>query len=117
MENADLVLHLGGPGTSPFPDLAAALRVARNARAELPEARVELVVQGPVVTQLAASGPDAAEAGALAAESGTKVTACRNSLRSAGIDETSLPAGITVVPAAVAHLAQRQFGGAAYIRI
>ncbi|WP_262106827.1 DsrE family protein [Arthrobacter sp. Marseille-P9274] len=117
MENADLVLHLGGPGTQPFPDLAAALRVARNARAELPEARIELVVQGPVVTQLAGSGPAAAEAGALAAESGTKVTACRNSLRTAGIDETSLPPGIAVVPAAVAHLAQRQFGGAAYIRI
>lgn len=117
MENADLVLHLAGPGTQPFPDLAAALRVARNARAELPEATIELVVQGPIVTQLAGSGPAAVEAGALAAGNGTRVTACRNSLRSAGIDETSLPAGITVVPAAVAHLAQRQFGGAAYIRV
>lgn len=114
MENTELVLHLAGPGARPFPDLDAALRTARNARAELPGARIELVVQGPVVARLAA---DASEAAAFAAEEGMAVTACRNSLRSAGIDEASLPEGITVVPAAVAHLARRQIDGAAYIRV
>ncbi|WP_139004027.1 DsrE family protein [Arthrobacter crystallopoietes] len=114
MENADLVLHLAGPGTQPFPDLAAALRVARNARAELPGARIELVVQGPIVARLVG---DASDAAGLAAEEGMTVTACRNSLRSAGIDEVSLAAGVAVVPAAVAHLARRQLNGAAYVRI
>ncbi|MFD1214208.1 hypothetical protein ACFQ36_19450 [Arthrobacter sp. GCM10027362] len=117
METADLILHLAGPGEQPFPDLAAGLRIARNARAELPAANLELVLQGPVVAQLAGTGPAAADAAALAAEDGMAVTACRNSLLAAGIDEASLAAGIAVVPAAVAHLAQRQFNGAAYIRI
>jgi intracellular sulfur oxidation DsrE/DsrF family protein len=117
MEASKAILHLAGPGQKPFPDLAAAIRVARNARAELHGVRLELVVQGPAVAQLAADAPNAAEASALTVEDGMAVTACRNSLRSAGIDEASLVAGIAVVPAAVAHLAQQQFNGAAYIRI
>ncbi|NMR32079.1 DsrE family protein [Crystallibacter degradans] len=117
METSDLILHLAGPGAQPFPDLAAALRVAGNARAELPGVRLEVVVQGPVVAQLAGDAHNAAEASALAAEDGVTITACRNSLRSAGIDEASLAAGVAVVPAAVAHIARRQFNGAAYIRI
>lgn len=104
-------------GAQPFPDLAAALRVVRNARAELPGVRLELVIQGPAVEQLAGGAANAAEVSALAAGDRMAVTACRNSLRSAGIDEASLAAGVAVVPAAVAHLARRQFNGAAYIRI
>lgn len=114
METAQLVLHLAGSGVPPFPDLAAGMRIARNARSELPEARIELVVQGPIVTQLIG---DASDATGLAAEEGMTVTACRNSLRSAGIDEASLAAGVTVVPAAVAHLTLRQLNSAAYVRI
>jgi uncharacterized protein len=117
MDSSELILHLAGPAVQPFPDLAAVLRVVRNARAGLPGVRLELVVQGPGVAQLASEAREAEEASAPAVEDGVTITACRNSLRSEGIDAASLTAGVGVVPAAVAHLAQRQFNGAAYIRI
>ncbi|EMY32902.1 hypothetical protein D477_017799 [Arthrobacter crystallopoietes BAB-32] len=111
-----LVLHLAGPGTTPFPDFAAAARVAANARTELPEAGIEIVVQGPAVRELV---PDSPAAGLIAqlAGDGIAVSACGNSLRSAGLAEPALPDGVVVVPAAVAYLASRQFQGAAYVRI
>ena len=117
METLDLILHLNGPGEAPFPDLAAGMRMVRNAREELPEANIELVVQGPVVAQLVSTAPGAKEASALAAEDGVTISACHNSLRSAGVDESGLTSGIAVVPAAVAHLAVRQSNGAVYVRI
>lgn len=52
-DGLDLVLHLAGPGAAPFPTLAAAAQVVRNARAQLPGARIDLVVQGPAVAHLA----------------------------------------------------------------
>ena len=117
MKTLDLILHLAGPGEAPFPDLAAGLRMVRNARGELGEAHIELVVQGPVVTQLVSSAPNAGAVSVLAAEDGVTVSACHNSLRSAGVEESTLASGIAVVPAAVAHLAVRQSNGAVYVRI
>jgi len=111
-----LVLHLAGSGTAPFPDLRAAARTARNARTELPGTGIEVVVQGPCVRQLVAGTEGAGEAAALI-EDGISLAACRNSLRSAGVDESALAPGVKVVPAAVAHLARCQFDGAAYIRV
>jgi intracellular sulfur oxidation DsrE/DsrF family protein len=111
-----LVLHLAGSGSAPLPDLQAAARTARNARTELPGTGIEVVVQGPCVRQLIAGTEWAGDIAALI-EDGISVAACRNSLRSAGVDESALASGVKVVPAAVAHLARRQFDGAAYIRI
>ena len=88
------------------------MRVARNAVTELPDVDVEILVQGPSVSRLA-------EESDLRVFSGPGVTvyACGNSLRSQGIQPTALQSGIEVVAAAVAHIARRQFDGAAYIRL
>ncbi|MBE0010995.1 MULTISPECIES: DsrE family protein [unclassified Arthrobacter] len=107
-----LVLHLAGPGHAPFPDLAAAIRVARNAAAELPDVAVEILVQGPSVNQLIAT-----EAIADISGSSISVYACGNSLHSAKIDPSTLASEVKVTPAAVAHIARRQFNGAAYMRL
>ncbi len=48
---------------------------------------------------------------------GIKVFACANSLRTVGIAAEDLTAGVTTVPAAVTHLAQRQWAGWAYVRL
>jgi intracellular sulfur oxidation DsrE/DsrF family protein len=45
------------------------------------------------------------------------VLACGNSLRSVGVEPEALFRDVTVVPAAVAHLATRQLDGWAYIRV
>lgn len=105
-------MHLAGPGSDPFPDLPMAMRVARNALAELPDVDVDIVVQGPSVSQLIA-GADRVDLTAR----GVTVYACGNSLRSAGLESANLQPNIEVVPAAVSYIAQRQFQGAAYIRL
>ena len=112
-----LLLHLAGPGAEPFPDVAAAVRMARNAHGEMPDAVVEIVVQGPAVRQLAADGKHAGDIATLAGNPGLSIAACANSLRSAGMIPGALAEGVVVVPAAVAHLAQRQYEGTAYVRV
>ncbi|SDI77896.1 hypothetical protein SAMN04488693_1234 [Arthrobacter subterraneus] len=111
-ESRVLVLHLAGPGNEPFPDFAMAMRVAGNAAAELPEVKIEIIVQGPSVSQLVVDKEITEMPGP-----SVSVYACGNSLRSAGIDPSALPSGVKVVPAAVAHIARRQFDGAAYLRV
>jgi len=46
-----------------------------------------------------------------------KWVACANSLRAVGIAAEDLTAGVGTVPAAVTHLAQRQWAGWAYVRV
>lgn len=112
-----LLLHLAGPGVGGFPGLGAAIQVARNARAELPDTRVEIVVQGPAVAELAAGGVLEPRVLELLGDPGVRFSACANSLRSAGLAAEALAAGVAVVPAAVARLAKAQYDGAAYVRI
>lgn len=114
---SSLLLHLAGPGEAPFPDLGTALKVAANALTELPEAEVEIVVQGPSVSQLVAPANDAARIAELTGTRKVAISACANSLRSAGVEASGLAGGVHVVPAAIAHLARRQRAGAAYVRI
>ena len=110
------MLHFAGPGTWPFPDLAAA-RIARTARNEFPDTAIEVVVQGPCVAQLSAGPHLNADLAPLAAEGDIEVCACQNSMRVAGIEEAALAPGVRPEPAAVAHLASGQFAAAAYVRI
>ncbi len=105
-------MHLAGPGSDPFPGLPMAMQVARNALAELPDVAIEIVVQGPSVRQLI-PGAEPLENVAR----GITVYACENSLRSAGMESADLQPNVEVVPAAVSHIATRQFQGAAYIRL
>ncbi|KHL03618.1 DsrE family protein [Sinomonas humi] len=110
-----LVVH--GSGPSPEAWLPAAMRTTLNAAADLGGGRaVELVVQGPAVALLATPGGPAAQLADLLA-AGIGILACGNSLRSAGMTGEDLAAGVAVVPAAVGHLARRQWEGWAYIRI
>lgn len=110
-----LLVHGTGPLQSGM--LEGVLRSSRNAVEALgPESRVEAVIQGPGVAMLAA-GSDSGAAIAEAASAGISILACGNSLRSAGIDATDLVPGVSVVPAAIAHLARRQWDGWAYVRL
>jgi len=74
-----------------------------------------VVVQGTGVKLLAMDSP-AIETVKSARQMDVRVLACGNSMRSAGLEEKDLTAGIGVVPAAIAHLAQRQWDGWAYAR-
>ncbi|MDI3240869.1 DsrE family protein [Arthrobacter sp. AL08] len=110
-----LVAHAAGP----LPDgaLAGVLRSSQNAVAALgPEVPVEAVIQGPGVAQLA-EGSAFGEAISTAVAGGVRVLACGNSLRSAGVPAERLLPGVDIVPAAIAHLAERQWDGWAYIRL
>ena len=110
-----LVAHSAGP----LPDgaLAGALRSSQNAVAALgPKVPVEAVFQGPGVALLA-EGSACGDAISSAVASGVRVLACGNSLRSAGVPAEGLLPGIGIVPAAIAHLAKRQWEGWAYVRL
>nr|WP_274638384.1 DsrE family protein [Microbacterium bovistercoris] len=96
--------------------ITAALRVARNAAQSLPDAIVEVVVQGIAVTGLTVGGrfeDDIAQT----MTRGVRTVACGNSIERAGLDPAQLMAGIEVVPSAIVHLAEQQWAGAAYVRV
>ena len=80
------------------------------------------VIQGPCVSFLHAGSalePELSGLGELSGLAGrpVQVLACANSLRSAGLEADQLQGGVSVVPAAVAHLSTRQFTGWAYVRV
>ncbi len=104
---------------SDAPDvLTAALRVARNAVAGLGDgATVQVVVQGGAVRGLTADTALEQDLLSMMQEGSVDVIACRNSMRSAGIEPDRLLAGVGTVPAAVSHLAELQWAGAAYVRL
>lgn len=110
-----VLVHVAGPGGSG--GLAAALRSAANAVAALaPGVPVEVVVQGPGVGLLA-TGSTLAESISDALDQDIRIQACGNSLRSADLTPGQLLPGVGSVPAAIAHLATRQWEGWAYIRL
>lgn len=110
-----LLIHAASPLEQDA--LAGILRSATNARAALhPGTAIEVVVQGPGVKLLAAGSP-ASEAINDARQLHVRILACGNSMRSAGLEESALIPGIGIVPAAIAHLAQRQWDGWSYARL
>ena len=113
MNDKGLLLHVSGTDAT---HIQVGIRTALNARAQLPDATVELVIQGPCVSYLAAGWALEPELAALDGEH-VQVRACNNSLRSAGLEANQLHGEVSVVPAAVAHLATRQFTGWAYVRV
>lgn len=112
-DDRGLLLHASGGDDA---QVQAAIRSARNARAQLPELAIEIVVQGPAVASLRADSTLESQFATLGAIS-VSVLACENSLRSLELDPAELVRDVTVVPAAVAHLATRQLEGWAYIRV
>lgn len=113
MKIQGLLLHVSGADAT---HIQAGIRAALNARAQLPAVTIELVIQGPCVTFLAVGSALDPELTAVEARN-VQVLACNNSMRSAGLEADQLPGGVSVVPAAVAHLAERQFIGWAYVRV
>ncbi len=75
----------------------------------------ELLVNGPAVTALVPAGEQAAALEKAMAE-GLTVAACANALRANGLTAPELLPGVTVVPAGVVELAERQAQGWAYIK-
>ena len=65
---------------------------------------------------LALTGSPAGDALAEAQTAGIRLRVCRNSMRSAGVDDDRLAPGAVVVPSGVGHLVARQFEGWAYLR-
>lgn len=117
--NADtsrgLLVHCLGPAESA--GLAGALGSAANAVAALaPGVPIEVVVQGPGVGLLA-TGSTLGAPISEALGQGIRVLACGNSLRSVELAPGQLLPGVGSVPAAIAHLATRQWEGWAYIRL
>jgi len=109
-----LLLHATGPLEAE--SLTGVLRSSANARAALkPGAAIEVVVQGAGVRLLTGDSP-IKEAITNVRQLGVEILACANSLRSAGLEAADLAVGIGTVPAAVAHLAERQWQGWAYVR-
>ncbi|WP_207597803.1 DsrE family protein [Arthrobacter sp. D5-1] len=110
-----LLIHSAGPLEQDA--LAGVLRSAANARAALGQGPgIEVVIQGPGVKLLAKSSP-ATEAITNAGELDVGILACGNSMRSAGMEDIDLAPGVGTVPAAIAHLAWRQWDGWAYVRL
>ncbi len=108
-----VVLHLseGSPDKH-----RAVLRNALNLLPVLePGTPVEVVVHGDGLA-LALTGAPAGAALAEAQAAGIRLAVCRNSMRSAGVDDDRLAPGAFVVPSGVAHLVARQFEGWAYLR-
>jgi intracellular sulfur oxidation DsrE/DsrF family protein len=110
-----LLIHAAGPLEADT--LAGVLRSSANARAALkPGVAIEVVVQGPGVRLLTADST-LGEAITQTTQLAVEILACANSMNSTGLEAEDLTAGIGTVPAAVAHLAERQWQGWAYVRL
>lgn len=96
----------------------SALKKAANLLREHPATVIDIVVSGRAVLGLV-DGHATAVAAAILLEGHPSVTvvACRNALHAHNIDERALAEPFTVVPAAVAHVVERQWQGWALVVI
>jgi intracellular sulfur oxidation DsrE/DsrF family protein len=110
-----LLIHAYGAEDSDA--LATALRAARGSRKELgPGPEIQIIVQGPAVRLLTVGSTYAEELDSTSQDSTIEIFACQNSMRSAEVDQADLLPVSGSVPSAVAHLAQQQWNGWAYVR-
>lgn len=93
-------------------DPRRAARVASNALAQLDDISIEIVLQGSVIDAVTRPARWLAEL-----PPSTVVLVCANSLSSFGLDHGDVVAPAAVIPAAVAHIAEGQWSGAAYVRV
>jgi intracellular sulfur oxidation DsrE/DsrF family protein len=94
--------------------LAGVLRSSANARAAL-KPRSGDRSSGP--RRLLTADSAVSEAISHTRQLDVEILACANSMRFTGLEAEDFAAGIGTVPAAVAHLAERQWQGWAYVRL
>ena len=93
-----------------------ALKKAANLLREHPATVIEIVVSGSAVHGLIDGHATAVAAAILLGDHpSTTVVACRNALHTHDIDESALADTFSVVPAAVARIAERQWDGWALV--
>lgn len=110
-----LLIHAYGDENSEA--LSTALRVARNSTERLgPHVAIQIVVQGPAVKLLTAGTIYEDDLATVKNHPAIRILACENSMASAAVERGQLLPAIGTVPSAVAHLAERQWDGAAYVR-
>ncbi|WP_162993988.1 DsrE family protein [Halalkalicoccus subterraneus] len=109
----DVALHCSAESPAERAHAIANVGNLLDARAD---ASVVFVANGDGVLALTADAEQADRVGALA-DRGVAFRACANSLRSRGIDETSLAEGVETVPAGVGELVGLQAAGSSYIKV
>lgn len=113
IEATGVVLHLTDG------DAAKQENVLRNIMNLLDEieagTQVELVVHGPGISAIT-EGSSMAETLTNLITSGTRISACANTLRAKSLSQTQLVKGVEVVPSGIAQLVKRQWQGWAYVR-
>lgn len=80
------------------------------------DAQIEVVVNGAAVEAFADLDDALKRKMHLESEKKVRISVCRNSLKSHGIDAAILPDFVEVVPVGVLELAERQHEGFAYIK-
>ena len=78
--------------------------------------QVEILVNGKAVEIFSSLDEKTLRTMKILFERGVKFLACRNSLKSHGIDEKALPGFFEVVPIGVLELTEKQLRGFAYIK-
>ena len=80
------------------------------------DAQIEIVANSQAVSELSKSTQTFSDEFVFLSESGVKIAACANALRNLSIEPEQLYDFVTVVPAGVAELAEKQEKGYGYIK-
>jgi hypothetical protein len=84
---------------------------------EVESSQVEVLANGKAVEIFTSPDEKNLRRMKILSERGVKFPACRNSLKSHGIDEKALPGFFAVVPIGVLELTEKQLQGFAYIKL
>jgi len=94
----------------------AAVRTVRNLLKEMPEAEVEIVVQGDALPMALAQESTLVTELRQLVDQGVRVAVCHNTMKARAVSADALIPGLEVVPSAVGELVRRQQEGMAYIK-
>ena len=95
---------------------AAVFRQINNARAQVPDLQVEVVIHGQAIFAVMNDSLQFASRVKLAKEKGVTLAVCNNSLKRLKIDPSKLMPETTVVPSAVVELIKKQAEGWSYLK-
>ncbi|MDA8192475.1 MAG: DsrE family protein [Thermaerobacter sp.] len=109
-----VLFHVNEPEPSKH---RAVLKSIGNLLAEMPEAVVELVVQGEAIPMVVAERSTVVADLQDLQGRGLLVAVCRNTMVAKGVQASQLLPGSMVVPSAVGELVNKQAGGAAYVKL